>query len=116
MHDRAGRSRHTRLTNRWLWDKAAMGLKDLLKEKSGLSLNDLDDVAHQALPPKTPKIIGADLETTTGGTGGHRGDIRPPWPPAADWTTHTGRSRSGRRTIAFGKHSGIAFGKHSGPT
>jgi hypothetical protein len=25
---------------------------------------------------------------------------------SSDWTTHTGRSRSGRRTIAFGKHSG----------
>ena len=83
-----------------------MGLKDLLKEKSRLSLNDLDDVAHQALPPKTPKSIVADPETTTGGTGGYRGGIRPPWPPAGDWTTHTGRGISGRRTIAFGKHSG----------
>lgn len=45
--------------------KAAIALRDLLREKSGLTL-DGQDLAGAALSPRGPRIVIADLDTETG--------------------------------------------------
>ena len=46
--------------------KAAIALKDLLKERSGLTSDNGDDLANQALSPRSPRIVVADQQTETG--------------------------------------------------
>ncbi len=46
--------------------KAAIALKDLLKERTGLTLDNGDELANRAFSPKDPGLIVADLETETG--------------------------------------------------
>ena len=50
-------------------------------ERRGWATSNLPSEQSRGAPEAA---IVADLETTTGGTGGYRGGIRPPWPPAAD--------------------------------
>ena len=46
--------------------KASIALRDLLREKSGLIGPDFDDLAGQALSPKSPRLVVTDVTSDTG--------------------------------------------------